>query len=600
MPELSEQHLESYYVWEPPDHALTVLLNLRLLERLKSWLGQGFAGGEEAGGILLGRSEHNPSGRRVVTIEDCEPLAIEHRRGPTYTLSDKDKQRLAKRIAWWRGRKKEPLAPVGLVRGHLRAGLHLDVADFALFQNYFPDPAAVFLAAQSGLDAQGAFFFAEEGDMEREAPYLTFPFDGEKLERGGYTILRAPKLAAAETVERPAVPGAPKPRRIFSWKAPSTIWPAVAALALLMIVAGRYWSHQQPHGPTSAAFGMNVEHSGRVLRLTWDPHAPALQQARDATLWINDGGTQRRMDLSARELSRGSTLYVPVSDDVNFRLAVRNGETQLTDSVRSLAPIDHPLASIEHPPAAPPEPLRTPEPRLEPRLAPIEQNESADRQADRQPARSPEPKREQREPNPPAVVAKNTPAPAPVAALTPRASEPEPQAAPTQVEQAPSEFAKREPAPSPRMQQRRPVVLVSYEAAPESTLRKGLQKIQKIPGVRFLPLIGHRGDSFTPPKPVRDSRPQVSPSLARALPGERRVDLKASVDKHGRVADLELLTPQADKRLVELAAGAIDRWEFEPAQLNGRSVASDLIVTFRFRNPPLMAESSDRRSAFVQ
>src|SRR5689334_7745739 len=196
MPELSNSRPDSYFVWEPPNHNITILLNLRLLERMKLWMDKGLEAGKEVGGILLGRIEQKTSGMSVVTVDDCEAIEIDHQRGLTYTLNDNDKRQIAKRIEWWQSPGR-PNTAVGLVRSHARAGLYLDAADFAAFQNSFPGPRSIVLLARPGVDSTGGFFFWEGDDVHRQSTYLPFPFDSQKLESGQYTILRPQEHAGA-------------------------------------------------------------------------------------------------------------------------------------------------------------------------------------------------------------------------------------------------------------------------------------------------------------------------------------------------------------------------------------------------------------------
>src|SRR5579864_6034213 len=90
MPELRDGSLQSYYVWEPPSHDITVLVNLRLIEGMKTWLDQASRSGQEAGGILLGSIEQDSSDQKIVTIEDCAAIRIPHRTGPQFTLAPRD------------------------------------------------------------------------------------------------------------------------------------------------------------------------------------------------------------------------------------------------------------------------------------------------------------------------------------------------------------------------------------------------------------------------------------------------------------------------------------------------------------------------------
>jgi hypothetical protein len=69
---------------------------------------------------------------------------------------------------------------VGWFRTHTRPGLFLDQHDFGLFNDYFAHPASVALLIRPE-DREAAFFFWEDGDIRRAAPYQTFPFIPEAL-----------------------------------------------------------------------------------------------------------------------------------------------------------------------------------------------------------------------------------------------------------------------------------------------------------------------------------------------------------------------------------------------------------------------------------
>ena len=139
---------------------------------------------EEIGGLLLGRIEYPTPARPIVHIERFDPVESEHRRGSSYDLSERDKKVLARKLSWWNSHgQKEGLRPVGFYRSHTRRGLYLDKDDFALLENYFPEPYAVVLLVRpepAGASV-GGFFFWQDGDMHRESSFQEFPFNPAKL-----------------------------------------------------------------------------------------------------------------------------------------------------------------------------------------------------------------------------------------------------------------------------------------------------------------------------------------------------------------------------------------------------------------------------------
>jgi hypothetical protein len=600
MPELSNPRPDSYFVWEPPNHNITILLNLRLLQRMKLWMDKGLEAGNEVGGILLGRIEQKTSGESVVTVDDCEAVEIDHQRGLTYTLNDHDKRQIARRIEWWQSPGRANTA-VGFVRSHARAGLYLDAADFAMFQNSFPGPRSVFLLARPGVEATGGFYFWESDDVHRQSTYLQFPFDRERLESGGYTILRPTEHAgvtakAIPVFEPKAQPPAENTRTWGLRELHRTGWAWLlgALLVLLLTIGGWYWSKSGSVIPitSSAGFGLNIDHVGRALRLTWDTRTGPIRHANQGTLWIRDGGIERKLLLNARQIEHGSALYVPASSDVEFRLQVPAGNREIADSIRSVGqPMKAVPASI---------PLQTNPPEVATSMPPPAEP------ATRPPAESPRqtaPEERRTLASQTARVSKRTGsadrARSPMTAATELKRPEGPQQA-----TAPSEHLKVEPAPAPepavvpapasqpQPPPRRavPIVNVSYEAAPESSIRR---KIQKVPGLRLFQHFQYRGgDDFAPARAVREVRPQLRMSVVRALPGEWRVELRIGLDKHGRVTEVESLSTEVDERLVTAAVSAVRQSEFEPAQLHGRDVSSRLLVTFHFRNPPQNALAS--------
>ena len=71
------------------------------------------------------------------------------------------------------------------------------------------------------------------------------------------------------------------------------------------------------------ALGMHLEHQGDRVLLTWNRLHPLVKSAMSGTLAIDDGDHHRDVQLDAAQISNGSVLYRPSSEDVSFRLAIR-------------------------------------------------------------------------------------------------------------------------------------------------------------------------------------------------------------------------------------------------------------------------------------
>jgi len=252
------------YLWEDPGDSIAVHITLDVVERLGAAVQQGLGLGPrgfEIGGVLLGRTV---SGGRTVLIEDFWLVPSEHLRGASYTLSPKDRHALGVRLA-----RCSPAEVVGYFRSHTRPGLYLDQDDFAIFSSYFPDPSQVFLVVRPSADgpAVGGFFFWEDGDINRRAPYRQFPFDSQRLLAGDFPIADrpAPRLAPAPVPQAAAVRS---PRR-----APQVHWLAVPIIAGLFLVAGLFVSEHRAPQPAPVPVKASAPASPVVPEVAQNPPA---------------------------------------------------------------------------------------------------------------------------------------------------------------------------------------------------------------------------------------------------------------------------------------------------------------------------------------
>jgi hypothetical protein len=101
--------------------------------------------------------------------------------------------------------------------------------------------------------------------------------------------------------------------------------------------------------PAKSSLAFTVESRGPALLLTWNSQSPQIANASLGMMTIWSGGTIRNLTLTAEQLRSGSIVYKPVSDQVEFQLAVMSGDQVTQESVIALLPerSDTQLASTE-------------------------------------------------------------------------------------------------------------------------------------------------------------------------------------------------------------------------------------------------------------
>lgn len=188
-PEDSSSSSNSFYVWDVPDKKVTINLDYGVVDRLLLEAMRGFGAiprrGAEVGGILLGSAETGE--KTVVRVEDFEPVLCEHRRGPSFLLSDADTTRFEEALSRHRYSPEKRIYAVGCYRSNTREGMALSPEDLKHFDGYFPDPSAVFLLVKpyaTKVSMAGFFFREEGGKIHTEAPYHEFPFRRRELGGG--------------------------------------------------------------------------------------------------------------------------------------------------------------------------------------------------------------------------------------------------------------------------------------------------------------------------------------------------------------------------------------------------------------------------------
>jgi len=288
----------------------------------------------EVGGILLGRIEDD--GR--VAIDDFTLIPCDHRRGPSYTLSEADRQRLARAL----GRVRDARQVAGFFRSHTRRGLYLDQDDWSVVAQHFSRPAQVVLLVRPNASppATAGFFLWEEESMQRQATPLEFPFSAGEVHRQPGAVI---ETSAPLGPERPPAPSrtAPAPVRVrfpARWRVAG---PIALALAGALSWGGFALNAHRREAAASAQPkpSLRIDRSGGSLRVSWNPNAPAVRKAERGALSITDGNVRRRFELSPSQLLSGGALYDPAEGDVSVRLELVHGRASVVAESRSVAPV---------------------------------------------------------------------------------------------------------------------------------------------------------------------------------------------------------------------------------------------------------------------
>jgi len=365
----------TFYVWEVPEKPIVVHLSFDVVDRILVEVMRGFGAiprrGAEVGGILLGSVETGE--KTVVRVEDFEAVACEHRRGPSYLLSEGDAARFAEALARRHYSPEKRTYAIGCYRSHTREGLSLSPEDLRHFDANFPSMHAVMLLVKPYATrvSVGGFFFREnDGSIVTQAPYLEFPFRRKELGGGASTIGRVrganpgpvsspppsngraypgnveesasdqvesyaydeeqPRDAAQEPPPafgyppEPVVPSEPvrKVRRTNVWIPLSFIFLLLGVLVGFQ--ASLSYRPARNAGILTDAYSISLaaSRSGDYLRIHWDRNSPAVRPAQRAVLTISEGAYNKVVDLDVLQLQNPTVYYRNMSDLVQFRLEV--------------------------------------------------------------------------------------------------------------------------------------------------------------------------------------------------------------------------------------------------------------------------------------
>lgn len=370
-PQQSSQTTSTFYVWEVPGKPIIVHLDFSVVDRLLMEVMRGFGAiprrGAEVGGVLIGHVE--PGEKTIVHVQEFEPVNCEHRRGPSYLLSDTDLSLYEEIIIRNKYSPEKRLYAVGCYRSHTREGMSLDAEDLQHFDTFLPDPSSLFLLVKPFATrvSMAGIFFRENGQVNTHASYQEFPFRRRELGGGA-----APAGKAREVNNTPPPP---QTSHTYSAKADlhintddfrfqevsdeqadygtpadtggnqldtettqrtfrrTNVWIPLSFIFLLLGVlvgfqAALTYRPAKAAGMLNDVYGLSLSASrnGDYLMVRWDRHAPAIRLAQRGVLTITEGTFDKKVDLDVLQLQNPTVYYRNMSDEVRFRLEIYTKE----------------------------------------------------------------------------------------------------------------------------------------------------------------------------------------------------------------------------------------------------------------------------------
>ena len=237
--------------WSAPQGPFEIDYSPRVLDDIRLAVVDAFFlaphGGVEIGGVLLGDFE-----RKRLRITGYAPVECEHAFGPSFTLSDRDRERLAELL----GRPSPPgWRAVGWYHSHTRSEILFSDADREIHQRFFPETwqAALVLRPHAFQPTRAGFFFREaDGSIHGEASYAEFVLE-PLPPRSGEVADDAP--APAPAPEAPAIAEPPHPETQVKarrrWR--RTLLTMVACLAAILLAYDVFWLRVDLNAQTERA-----------------------------------------------------------------------------------------------------------------------------------------------------------------------------------------------------------------------------------------------------------------------------------------------------------------------------------------------------------
>ena len=321
--------------------------------------------GLEIGGLLLGSEEGDE-----LHVDRFLEVPCEHRFGPSYALSDTDREKLTELLAGEAGGNSRVL---GVFRSFTARDPVMDPADEGLVTEQFARGDFLFLCLQplSVENCVVSLRLFRDGHVveadapvpvevngvakeEERAPAVEVEVDEEPaaVETPSKEPEELPRVAA-ERAEESAPPRAPS----FELPRPATLpgfmaaqpdtkrrpvlwWAAIVLMAGALggsfaYELGRADRPSATAAPQWAELNLDVRPAGANLEITWDPNAARSVRATRGALTISDGGAAREIELGAAQIGAGKYSYAAGRADVAIRLTLSaEGRTVASESAR--------------------------------------------------------------------------------------------------------------------------------------------------------------------------------------------------------------------------------------------------------------------------
>ncbi len=631
-----EAEASDFFEIRVANRAAPVRIEYSAIQELRMQL----SGGGECVGLLLGSSS-----REALTIQRCELLTLTAATlGDPKSLQGAFRQFIKARL---QNPVDVAPELVGSFRAQTNGWPGMKDGDIDIVKQNFAGPNQLFLsirtpqhrpwlAALYALDAKNAAASRE--------PVSEFPFD-EYLLRNGYLTDLMETTEADDFAEQSSRSWRSGSRWIVAALLLVILLGGSAAAYKFRSKWYRPIGRIAMTGPNTSSLGplsLKVARSEKDFDVSWDRLSAAVRQSSSGRLTISDGALTRTVELTGSQLREGHILYTPLFEELTFRLEVATPDQGASaESVQVLAwsgkqppdltavaPPQPPASSsaphpgnivaggnVAKPPAGapaakPPAPplaasriIATPIPAssgtaknlaksapVAPAKTTAVPTPAAKTTASNTASNPPQlPSGQQAQPPksspitetarviPPSSPNSERPAapqitpqvPASTPAQPPAAAQPTPERQPLRQNTVPAPSATPSPASSPRPS--------PPPSLPPSVLPSGAASSVVSGGVA------------TPPVPIRRVTPTVPRNVAPAgSQSVTSISVRAMIDSAGSVQSVQIIssTPKGifgETVIQKAALEAAKQWKFQPGQLNGKNVAAEYTIDFKFQ-----------------
>ncbi len=607
-PSLSRVSRPAAYLWTFPECPVRIHLSFQLIERLRADILPTVPLGREIGGLLIGNQAPNGD----IEIFDSVPLMAEAPAAAQHFVIRAESISQAIQTCAVTQRR-----VVGFYRSHLDQRVHLRPEDLVSIHAWFKDPVNVFLVIRPHDGrASAGFFFWQDGKVFADYS-LTFPFSASELKSRAWSTLvgGAPRPSLATSLFSRA-------RQILQETSAGVKFALAVGLLVILGIIGFFSQRDSIEGAlrnrqfstdASHPLGLRVARDGLNLLVGWDRSVPEIVNARDANLLIWDGSSQPLfVSLTPAQLRSGSVSYASGSDKVTFRLDVigMSGNAK-TESILSISrspyaspstvdPSRPPVDLAREPsvsfPSRAPVPVRDPIPTSVREPIPYSSVRPAT-PADLADSRSVQAAAER----PKTAYRTFVPAGAPSSTLAPRLAElSEPPNLPGGEAIAPTFHVNSgaPPPPPPPVAKSEPDLRPPTPTASASNLPQANLPQANLAQTNPAPTSPARTQPAPPPSPkafsssegaeaVRAIQPSLSSAVRLMIKSDNVVEVQVRIDENGKVVAAKPISAKGAVAgfLARSAVEAAMGWQFRPAKLNGKAIASEKTLQFLFRPP---------------